>query len=56
MSEVTKGGGAHWEGSHDSMDAVNAKSQSEGIMADLKYMQPTAWIAWLVADSEYECL
>lgn len=56
MSEVTKGGGAHWEGSHDSMDAVNAKSQSEGIMADLKYMQLTAWIAWLVEDSEYECL
>lgn len=56
MSEITRGGGAHWEGSHDSMDAVNAKSQSEGIMADLKYMQPSAWIAWLVADSEYECL
>lgn len=56
MSEVTKGGGAHWDGCHDSMDAVNARSQSEGIMADLKYMQPTAWIAWLLADSEYECL
>lgn len=56
MSEVTKGGGAHYDGCHDSMDAVNARSQSEGIMADLKYMQPTAWIAWLVADSEYECL
>ncbi len=51
MSEVTKGGGGH---NHNSMDAVNAQSQSEGIMADLKYMQPTAWIAWLLADSEYE--
>lgn len=56
MSEVTKGGGSHWDGCHDSMDAVNTRSQSEGIMSDLKYMQPTAWIAWLVADSEYECL
>lgn len=56
MSEVTKGGGAHEEGCHESMSAVNTRSQSEGIMADLKYMQPTAWIAWLIADSEYECL
>ena len=56
MSEVTKGGGSHYDGCHESMDAVNARSQSEGIMSDLKYMQPTAWIAWLVADSEYECL
>lgn len=56
MSEVTKGGGSHWDGCHESMNAANTRSQSEGIMADLKYMQPTAWIAWLVADSEYECL
>ncbi|MDD3277304.1 MAG: glycoside hydrolase [Lachnospiraceae bacterium] len=56
MSEVTKGGGSHYNGCHESMDAGNTRSQSEGIMADLKYMQPTAWIAWLVADSEYECL
>ena len=56
MSEVTKGGGGHSEARHNSMEAVNAKSQSEGIMADLKYMQPTAWIAWLLADSEYECI
>lgn len=56
MSEITRGGGAHNEGSHNSMSQVNAKDQSQGIMADLKYMQPTAWIAWLVADSEYECL
>lgn len=56
MSEVTKGGGAHEDGCHESMDAANTRSQSEGIMADLKYMQPTAWIAWLIADSEYECL
>lgn len=56
MSEVTKGGGAHEEGCHESMSAVNTRSQSEGIMADLKYMQPTAWIAWLIADGEYECL
>lgn len=56
MSEVTKGGGAHYEGCHESMESANTQSQSEGIMADLKYMQPTAWIAWLVADSEYECL
>ena len=56
MSEVTKGGGSHYDGCHESMDAANTRSQSEGIMADLKYMQPTAWIAWLVADSEYECL
>lgn len=56
MSEVTRGGGNHYEGCHESMEAANTRSQSEGIMADLKYMQPTAWIAWLVADSEYECL
>lgn len=56
MSEVTKGGGSHYEGCHESMDAANTRSQSEGIMADLKYMKPSAWIAWLVADSEYECL
>ncbi len=53
MSEITKGGGRH---SHDSMADTQTKSQSEGIMADLKYMQPSAWVAWLVADSEYECL
>ena len=56
MSEVTKGGGSHYDGCHESMEAANTRSQSEGIMDDLKYMQPTAWIAWLVADSEYECL
>lgn len=56
MSEVTKGGGSHYEGCHESMEAANTRSQSEGIMADLKYMKPTAWIAWLIADSEYECL
>lgn len=54
MSEVTKGN--YDTHSHDSMLGTNARSQSEGIMADLKYMQPTAWVAWLVADSEYECL
>ncbi len=54
MSEVTKGN--YDTHSHDSMLGTNAKSQSEGIMADLKYMQPSAWVAWLVADSEYECL
>lgn len=53
MSEITKGGGKH---NHDSMTETQTKSQSEGIMADLKYMQPSAWVAWLVADSEYECL
>lgn len=56
MSEITRGGGSHYDGCHESMDAANTRSQSEGIMADLRYMQPTAWIAWLVADSEYECL
>ncbi len=56
MSEITRGGGSHSEERHNSMEAVNAQSQSEGIMADLKYMQPTAWIAWLLADSEYECI
>lgn len=56
MSEVTKGGGGHWDGCHDSMEATNTQSQSEGIMADLKYMQSDAWVAWLLADSEYECL
>ncbi len=54
MSEITKGN--YDTHSHDSMLGTNAKSQSEGIMADLKYMQPSAWVAWLVADSEYECL
>lgn len=54
MSEITKGN--YEKHSHDSMVDTNAKSQSEGIMADLKYMQPSAWVAWLVADSEYECL
>lgn len=54
MSEITKGN--YDKHSHDSMVGTNAKSQSEGIMADLKYMQPSAWVAWLVADSEYECL
>ena len=53
MSEITKGGGPH---NPNSIMSTQSKSQSEGIMADLKYMQPTAWIAWLVADSEYECL
>ncbi|MFQ7550196.1 MAG: hypothetical protein ACLRMZ_07750 [Blautia marasmi] len=38
------------------MEAGNTRSQSEGIMADLKELQSSAWIAWLVADSEYECL
>ena len=56
MSEVTKGGGTHGRGSHDSMWAVNAKDQSEGIMADIKKMQASAWIMWLAADSEYECI
>lgn len=54
MSEITKGN--YDKHSHDSMTGTNAKGQSEGIMADLKYMQPSAWVAWLVADSEYECL
>lgn len=54
MSEITKGN--YDEHSHNSMVGTNAKGQSEGIMADLKYMQPSAWVAWLVADSEYECL
>ncbi len=53
MSEITKGGGKH---NHDSMTETQTKSLSEGIMADMKYMQPSAWVAWLVADSEYECL
>lgn len=53
MSEITKGGGKH---NHDSMAETQTKSLSEGIMADMKYMQPSAWVAWLVADSEYECL
>ncbi len=53
MSEITKGGGRH---NHDSMTETQTKSLSEGIMADIKYMQPSAWVAWLVADSEYECL
>ncbi len=53
MSEITKGGGKH---DHDSMVETQTKSLSEGIMADMKYMQPSAWVAWLVADSEYECL
>ena len=56
MSEVTKGGGSHYDGCHESMEAGNTRSQSEGIMADLKELQSSAWIAWLVADSEYECL
>lgn len=56
MSEITRGGGSHDDDSHESMGDVNTQSQSEGIMADLKYMQSSAWIAWLVADSEYECL
>ena len=54
MSEITRGGSSGH--GHNSMEIVNAKDQSEGIMADLKYMQPTAWIAWLLADSEYECI
>lgn len=56
MSEVTKGGDTHGEGTHDSMWAVNAKDQSEGIMADIKKMKVSAWIMWLAADSEYECI
>lgn len=42
MSEITKGGGPH---NPNSIMSTQSKSQSEGIMADLKYMQPTAWIA-----------
>ena len=53
MSEITKGGGTH---DHNSMEEAQTEWQSKGIMADLKYMQPSAWVAWLVADSEYECL
>lgn len=53
MSEVTKGGGTH---NHDSMTETQTASLSSGIMSDLKIMQPTAWVAWLLADSEYECL
>ena len=57
MSEVTKGGGdVHNEWSHGNMGQCQTKSQSEGIMSDLKNMQSSAWIAWLVADSEYECI
>lgn len=56
MSEITRGGGTHNDNSHESMWDVNAKDQSRGIMSDLKKMQASAWIAWLVADSEYECL
>lgn len=57
MSEVTKGGGdVHNEWSHGNMGQCQTKSQSEGIMSDLKSMQSSAWIAWLVADSEYECI
>ena len=55
MSEVTKGKDKNGH-DHDSIVNANVQGQSEGIMADLKYMQPTAWVAWLVADSEYECL
>ena len=57
MSEITKGkdGNGHDE-THESMELANTKGQSESMMADLKYMQPSAWVAWLVADSEYECL
>lgn len=53
MSEVTKGGGTH---DHNSMVETQTASLSGGIMSDLKIMQPTAWVAWLLADSEYECL
>lgn len=57
MSEVTKGGGnPHNEWSHTDMWQCQAHEQSKGIMSDLKNMQSTAWIAWLVADSEYECI
>lgn len=57
MSEVTKGGGnTHNEWSHGDMGQCQTKAQSEGIMSDLKKMQSSAWIAWLVADSEYECI
>ncbi|WP_373264351.1 carboxypeptidase regulatory-like domain-containing protein [Hungatella hathewayi] len=57
MSEVTKGGGdVHNEWSHGNMGQCQTKSQSEGIMSDLKNLQSSAWIAWLVADSEYECI
>lgn len=57
MSEVTKGGGnTHNEWSHGDMGQCQADHQSMGIMSDLKKMQASAWIAWLVADSEYECI
>ena len=56
MSEVTRGGDGHSEAAHNSMEKTNAEAQSNGIINDLKYMQPTAWVAWLVADSEYECI
>ena len=57
MSEITKGkdGNGH-DTAHDSMILANTQGQSESMMADLKYMQPSAWVLWLVADSEYECL
>lgn len=56
MSEVCRGGGQHFEDSHDSMTQTRSSDLSSGIVNDLKYMQPSAWIAWMVADSEYECI
>ena len=52
MSEVCFGGGKH----DANVFANESYALSKGIMSDLKIMQPSAWIAWLVADSEYECL
>lgn len=52
MSEVCFGGGTH----NADVFAQESYALSKGIMNDLKIMQPSAWIAWLVADSEYECL
>ena len=53
MSEVCMGGGPH---NPDSFSNTNSKDLSKGIMNDLNKLEPTAWIAWLVVDSEYECL
>lgn len=57
MSEITRGkdGNGH-DTAHDSMSKANASGQSTSMMSDLKLMQPSAWVLWLVADSEYECL
>ena len=53
MSEVCMGADGH--DPYD-MDKTAAFSLSGGILNDLRNMQNTAWIAWLVGDSEYECL